>query len=172
MNIFAIESDKHGNIDWVRSAISQDNLRVVKMVLESCQMLCTSLNIIYDQQVTPYRSCHMNHPSTKWVRESSANFELLVEHTRALLAEYTERFGKIHKCQGVLDQILVLYDETMFNKHEPTKLPLCMPDEYKSDDVVESYRRFYASKPKVRYPKAKIPTWFQEHRGELKYEII
>ena len=44
MNIFAIESDSEGNIDWIKSAQSLDNLRVVKMILESCQILSTVLN--------------------------------------------------------------------------------------------------------------------------------
>ena len=45
MNIFAIEGDvETGQIDWVESAKSQDNLRVVKMILESCQILSTVLN--------------------------------------------------------------------------------------------------------------------------------
>ena len=34
MNIFAIESDAHGNVDWVASAQAQDNYRVVKMILD------------------------------------------------------------------------------------------------------------------------------------------
>lgn len=172
MNIFAIEQNNDGTIDWVGSATSQDNLRVVKMALESCQMLCTNLNHLYGEKVSPYRSCHLNHPSTKWARESSANFLLLVKHTEALLAEYTLRFGKIHKCQGVLEQVMELYDKSLFDLHTVTPLPLCMPDEYKSDNIVESYRRFYASKPKVRYPSAKIPSWFKDYRGDLAYEII
>ena len=45
MNIFAIEGDAEtGQIDWEASARSQDNLRVVKMILESCQILSTVLN--------------------------------------------------------------------------------------------------------------------------------
>jgi hypothetical protein len=172
MNIFAIEHDQAGNIDWVKSATSQDNLRVVKMALESCQMLCTNLNYLYGDKVSPYRSCHLNHPSTKWARESSANFLLLVKHAQALLDEYTRRFNKIHKCQGVLDRVIELYDKSMFDKHKPTPLPLCMPDEYKSNNIVESYRKFYAQKPKIRYPKSKIPNWFDQHRGGLEYDII
>ena len=35
MNIFAIEKSKSGGIDWIHSARSQDNYRVVKMILES-----------------------------------------------------------------------------------------------------------------------------------------
>ena len=61
MNIFGIEGNGK-NIDWVESAKSQDNYRVVKMILESCQMLCTNLNHLYGEQVAPYRSCHLNHP--------------------------------------------------------------------------------------------------------------
>ena len=89
MNIFAIEADAYGNIDWVASAKSQDNYRVVKMILESVQMLCTAINLQHEEQVTPYKNAHPKHPSTLWVRESSANFELLVEHTLAMLDEYT-----------------------------------------------------------------------------------
>ena len=45
MNIFAIEGDvETGEIDWVKSAQSQDNLRVVKMILESCQILSTAVS--------------------------------------------------------------------------------------------------------------------------------
>ena len=107
MNIFAIEGTNN-QIDWVQSAKSLDNYRVVKMILESCQMLCTAINDQHGEKVTPYKNAHLNHPSTKWVRASSANFECLVEHTLAMLEEYTERFGKIHKCAGVLEIMLDL----------------------------------------------------------------
>ena len=40
MNIFAIGGcEKTGTIDWEQSARELDNYRVVKMILESCQML-------------------------------------------------------------------------------------------------------------------------------------
>ena len=172
MNIFAIESDDQGNIDWIASAKSQDNYRVVKMILESCQMLCTAINMQHDEQVTPYRNAHPRHPSTLWVCESAANFELLVEHTLAMLDEYTERFGKIHKCAGVLEQVLDIYDPSRFPKQDETQLPLCMPPEFKTNNIVESYRRFYASKPRMRYPEMKIPVWFREYRGGNPFQII
>jgi len=171
MNIFAIEGNESG-IDWVKSAKSQDNYRVVKMILESCQMLCTTLNELSGKQVTPYRSTHKSHPSTKWVRASSTNFEALVEHTMAMLEEYTERFGKTHKCASVLEKCLDLYSPSLFSLQEQTRLPLAMPYEFHSDDIIESYRRFYASKPRIRYPKDKIPSWFLEYRGEQKFDII
>jgi len=171
MNIFAIEG-KDNNIDWVKSAQSQDNYRVVKMILESCQMLCTALNELAGKQVAPYRSTHKHHPSTKWVLSSSANFEALVEHTMALLEEYTLRFNKIHKCTSVLERCVDLYDANMFPTQEPTQLPLAMPLKFHSSNTIESYRRFYASKPRVRYPKNKVPRWFKKYRGKKEYQVI
>ena len=171
MNIFAIEKTESGGIDWIGSAKSQDNYRVVKMILESCQMLSTAINILYDDGVAPYKTTHVNHPSNKWVRESSENFECLVMHTVALLEEYTERFHKTHKCSGVLDKIVDLYDPSMFPSKEETMLPLCMPDELKEKCTVESYRRFYSSKPRIRYPYNKIPNWFIRYRGDTPFDI-
>ena len=79
MNIFAIEGDvETGEIDWVKSAQSQDNLRVVKMILESCQILSTVLN---EQGLdAPYRSFNPKHPSCLWAAESAANFMNLALH--------------------------------------------------------------------------------------------
>ena len=171
MNVFAIEGDGD-KIDWVKSAQSQDNYRVVKMILESCQMLCTTLNEQAGEQITPYRSTHKHHPSTKWVCASSANFEALVEHTMAMLEEYTKRFAKVHKCASVLEQCIKLYDAALFPLHESTPLPLAMPREFQSDSIVESYRRFYASKPRMRYPKDKVPAWLLAYRGEKTFDVV
>ena len=73
MNIFAIEGDvETGEIDWVKSAQSQDNLRVVKMILESCQILSTVLN---EQGLdAPYRSFNPKHPSCLWAAQSASNY--------------------------------------------------------------------------------------------------
>jgi len=60
----------------------------------------------------------------------------------------------------------------LFPRHDDTALPLCMPDYFKSEDIVESYRRYYSSKPKMRYPKEKIPTWFLEYRDGKEFIVI
>ena len=142
-----------------------------KMIVEYAQLLSTAQREKGNKDDTLYKSTHKNHPSTKWVRESSANFECLVRHTLSMLEEYTERFTKIHKCAGVLEKVIDLYDPTTFPSNEPTDLPLCMPEEYHSDDIVDSYRRFYTAKPRMRYPKSKIPAWFLEYREE-KFDLL
>ena len=170
MNIFAIESNEHGEIDWVKSAQSQDNYRLVKMILESCQILSTVLN---EQGIqAPYKSFNPKHPSCAWAAESSVNFEDLIVHCLAMLEEYTDRFNKQHKCAAVLEQIIKLYDPDKFYLHESTPLKMAMPDNFKSDNIVESYRKFYASKPRIRYPKEKIPVWFEKYRNGEPYVVV
>ena len=171
MNIFAISGNTEtGVIDWVQSGKEQDNYRLVKMILESCQILSTVLN---EQGLkAPYRSFNPKHPSCLWAAESSANFESLVEHTHSMLEEYTERFGKIHKCSGVLKQILELYNPSQFPQQQSTPLRLAMPEHFRCDNPVLSYRRFYASKPNVRYPRNKIPSWFTDLRGDRPFQVI
>ncbi len=171
MNIFAIESKENSDeIDWVKSAKSQDNYRVVKMILECCQILSTVLN---EQGVkAPYRSFNPKHPSCLWAAESAANFVDLVKHCEAMIEEYEDRFNKNHKCKQVLEKIVALYDADRFPTVEPTPLRMAMPDSFKSDSIVESYRRFYASKPRVRYPESKVPSWFAKYRGDVPFTII
>ena len=170
MNIFAIENDPSGNVDWVKSAQSLDNLRVVKMILESCQILSTVLN---EQGLhAPYKSFNPKHPSCLWAAESSMNFRALVIHADAMLKEYTERFGKVHKCDAVLDKIVGLYDKDNFDHHRLTPLRMAMPDFFKGSDIVESYRRYYANKKNMRYPAARVPDWFIKYRGDKEYQII
>ena len=170
MNIFAIENNKAGDIDWIKSAQSQDNYRVVKMILESCQILSTVLN---EQGIkAPYRSFNPKHPSCLWAAESSDNFKNLVIHCAAMIEEYEDRFNKIHKCKAVLNNIINLFDASKFITDKPTPLKMAMPNNFRSDNIVESYRRFYASKPNIRYPKEKISTWFVEYRKNIPFVTV
>ena len=157
MNIFAIEgNEKTGEIDWVKSAKSQDNYRVVKMILESCQILSTALN---EQGLkAPYRSFNPKHPSCLWAAERSENFRNLMEHCTAMIQEYEMRFGKTHKCKEVLVKIKEMYKPENFPTNKTTPLRMAMPDYFKiKNNPVLSYRKYYASKPRMRYPKDKVP---------------
>ena len=171
MNIFAIEGDTEtGEIDWVKSAQSQDNLRVVKMILESCQILSTVLN---EQGLdAPYRSFNPKHPSCLWAAESAANFMHLALHCEAMITEYGDRFGKTHKCAAALQKCVALFDADLFPTTQCTPLRLAMPDEFRSDNPVLSYRKFYAAKPRMRYPEAKVPRWFRQYRGDRDFQVV
>ena len=172
MNIFAIEGNENtGEVDWIKSAKSQDNMRVVKMILESCQILST---VLYEQgMIAPYRSFNPKHPSCMWAAESSENFRNLMKHCASMIQEYEMRFGKIHKCKEVLVKIKRMYKPENFPTNEPTPLRLAMPNHFKvENNPVISYRRYYASKPRMRYPKNKIPKWFKKYRNGKPYTIL
>ena len=89
-----------------------------------------------------------------------------------MIEEYEERFCKNHKCKAVLVKIKELYKPERFKNGEPTPLLLAMPEYFRSDNVVKSYRKYYASKSNMRYPKNKIPNWFEEYRKGKPYIIL
>jgi hypothetical protein len=90
----------------VECAKNLDDKRVVKMVLETAQMLCTALNLA--NQKTPYKSTHANHPSNMWARSTRSNWVWLWNHGVALCSEYTSRYGRVHKCESVIKSLFKL----------------------------------------------------------------
>jgi len=141
MNIFVLHPDPG------IAARMQCDRHVVKMTLESAQMLSTAVNELGGQ--APYKSAHVNHPCSVWARKTTGNFLWLWEHGMALANEYTERYSKVHKSEAVIRHCRKVIKDVAwlggpdFKSRKVTAHPLCMPDEYKSDDAVESYRRFY-----------------------------
>ena len=147
MNIFAIEGNEStGEVNWYLSGRTQDNYRTVKMILESTQLLSTAMHL--NGMEGPYKPNHPKHPSTLWTAESSANWVSLLSHAFALCEEYEERFGKKHKCHSILVDMCKKVDYKKFPASKPTQLRLAMPEEFKSENVVKSYRDYYASKPR------------------------
>ena len=140
MNIFYLNSDPK------KAAVIQYNKHVVKMILESAQMLCTAHHCYgsSEQKVNvPYKQAHLNHPSTVWARKSKSTYMWLYDHMIALGKEYTKRYGKEHltikKCRDFLATPPVHIQGVEFC--EP---PQCMPDEYKvKGDSVSAYWNYY-----------------------------
>ena len=64
MNIF------YFNEDPVIAAKSQPDKMLVKMPLETAQMLCTAHRLLDGDEYADY----MNHPCTIWARECSGNY--------------------------------------------------------------------------------------------------
>ena len=148
MNIFYL--DKCPN----KAAKVQYNKHVVKMILESAQMLCTAHHCIMGEDAdVPYKVAHKNHPSTKWARQSGENYTWLYRHMMELGREYERRYGKKHlsiiKCEDPLSILPGGILETGL-----TKIPQCMPDEYKDECSVQAYWNYYiGEKHTVANPK-------------------
>lgn len=168
MNIFVVEEDP------VESAKALCDKHVVKMILESAQMLSTAHRILDGKKIITteknrkktsyvlestkrndllYRASHINHPCTIWCRESGANYNWLHKHLVALCEEYTARYHKIHKTQqiGLVD--FLSQAPSNMKKIELTPFAQAMPEQYKSTNAVVAYRKYYINE------KANIAQW-------------
>jgi len=145
------------NIFWLslnprKAAQAQVNSHVVKMPLETAQLLCSVLWLcgfaVETTETPPYKLTHKNHPCAKWARESLENYLWLVDMLEALGEEYTYRYGKQHKSVGYVSWFRENLPE--LESRGLTVPPCAMPDEYKIngcatfDDVIESYWWYYA----------------------------
>jgi hypothetical protein len=124
------------------------------MPLESAQMLSTIA--ASKGHKTQYKPVHHKHPATLWVGKSSANWNWLCEHGLGLCSEYTNRYSKIHKSEEIIREFYNktkdIFSDNVSSKNH-TEFAQCMPDAYKTENAVLSYRLFYI------YDKAKFATW-------------
>ena len=125
-----------------KAAQVQYNKHVVKMILESAQMLCTAHHHFNNGDKVPYKKAHYNHPSSIWVRENANHYDWLYKHMMALGREYTKRYNKIHltikKCKHILS---LLPPGLEFKKFKQP--PQCMPDKYKDKCSIKAYWNYY-----------------------------
>lgn len=159
MNIFVLDNDPK-----IAARYLCDK-HVVKMALETTQLLSTALNALGSSG--PYRTTHKNHPCSIWARASMRNFMWLYIHGLEICKEYTSRYNKIHKCESLLREMEDKIHPSLFASLEFTSHPKCMPDQYKVDDVVISYRNYYIG-DKARFAKWKTqePKWYSEMKLE------
>ena len=169
MNIFVNDSCP------VLSAVALPDKHIVKMPLETCQLI----SIIYSKWYhnwgtipkkdgTPYnttKGAFRNHPCTQWAAESYENLAWLIRHGQALCNEYRHRYGKIHSC---LESLCIAED--IFNDKTGKDIGIyknvksfvrAMPDEFKLDtsiDTFEAYKMYIASKPWVSSNYLRIPS--------------
>lgn len=151
MNIFYVDTDPK------IAAQSLCDKHVVKMILESAQMLCTARNSL--GYPSTYKSAYVNHPSNKWVRSSYNHYDWLFQHYAELCNEYIHRYNKNHKCFD-------LFWELSSNPVEDFGFippPQCMPDDYKCDDTVQAYRNYYkyGKAHILKYTKRERPEWLK-----------
>ncbi len=152
MNIFVVDEDP-------RIAARQlCDKHVVKMILESAQMLCSA----FENGEAPYRRAYYNHPCTKWARESTANYEWLLTHAYQLCDEYFDRYSKVHKSLDAIDWCDNHYADLNLPNTILTPFAQAMPDEYKNDDAVKAYRDYYNGEKSyfAKWKSQLVPEWF------------
>ena len=145
MNIFYLDKCPR------KAAQYQYNKHVVKMILESAQMLCTAHHCYGDKdqvENVPYKQAHLNHPSTVWTRRSKSTYMWLYNHMMALGNEYTKRYGKTHlsitKCKDFL-----AIPPRHIQGDDWCQPPQAMPDKYKDECSIQAYWNYYIGEKHV-----------------------
>lgn len=155
MNIFVLDHDIE------RCAQYHCDQHVVKMILESVQILCTALN--KKGIVTPYKSTHLKHPCVLWVEESFDNFLWLKDLALFLNDEYRYRFDKQvdHQSISVLREISIY----RYARRGMTPFTQAMPAAYKiPGDTIAAYRQFYLAEKLhfARWTRREKPDWLTD----------
>jgi hypothetical protein len=139
MNIFYLDESP------VRAAKLQCDQHVVKMILESAQLLSTAHHEL-DGTSPAYKPTHKNHPSAIWARSGRRQYRWLYDHMMALGDEYTRRYGKVHLTIQKHSETLREPPKAMPLLTDWSEPPQCMPDECKRDSAVEGYFTYYKYK--------------------------
>ena len=152
MNIFYLDE----NIDTC--AQYHVDAHVVKMILESAQMLCTAAHL--HGMPTPYKPTHVNHPCVIWTAASAENWDWLRALMTALNKEYQYRFEhkKPHQSMVALQALT----KPPISSLGLTDRPQVMPESYKiPGHPVQAYRAYYASEKRhiLSYTKRVTPAW-------------
>ena len=172
MNIFYLHPSPY------TSARMQCDKHVVKMILETAQLLSTAHREIdgddYADSNGLYKRTHKNHPSAVWVRQSHYHYLWTFEHFRGLLDEYTKRYGKTHASARLL--VALSRQPRNISVTPFVAPPQCMPDAYKQSDTVRAYRAYYLADKAymAKWAYSTTPAWFSsadpsdttEHPGE------
>ena len=160
----------------IQSARNLPDKHIVKMPLETCQMLSIiysdwyyGVGKLYKSDGTPYRTAHgafRNHPCTQWAAANQHNLSWLIVHGLALCTEYTYRYHKVHTCHAVLSQAADIYDKCFDDSwsqsyHKVTDFTRAMPDDLKYNariNTIEAYKYYLNTKPWLAHNYLRIPS--------------
>jgi len=163
MNIFVLDNDPE------TAAQMMCDKHIPKMIVETYQMLGSALRrhgatddqMPLTQAGKPLKGGYHHHPCTKWVGDNICNFAWTWWHGIELCNEYTFRYGKVHSCERGIRHIGQMFD--MIPNGPQTPYAQAMPDEYKSANAIDSYRRYYIME-KAYFAKwergREKPDWF------------
>lgn len=152
MNIFILSDDPS------EAAKMHNDRHVVKMILESAQMLST---VVRESGIDAgYEPCFRNHPCTQWAGESLSNWKWLRNLALELNKEYMRRFDndEWHASARVIESL----PEPNITDSGLTEPPRAMPDHCKQESVVQSYREYYRTEKEhiAEWSNRKEPEWY------------
>lgn len=106
MNIFMTHPSPVQSARWL------DDVRVNKMLTESCQLLSTAIRICSRDDPSLcrgiYKTTHKNHGCAVWVRSGRDNYIWLATHAMELYCLYNQKNNRVHASLAVLERLMPL----------------------------------------------------------------
>lgn len=163
MNIFVCD------LHPVQAAQHLADRHVVKMVLETAQVLATVAQLKEITWKDQYKITHKHHPVVKGCMTDEDYLRWTACHGLALLSEYRYRYSREHKAQPHIEKALSTLCASGLWAAEPSPhWPKAVLDQYKDvEDVVQAYRLHLADKyirweSKAKWTRRGPPEWLQE----------
>ncbi len=155
MNIFILDYD-------IDTCVTQHvDKHVVKMPTEYTQMLSTSVRVSGIDY--GFKIAHLNHPCTKWARESLSNWLWLRDLTEALNAEWQHRYEHTHDHKSWT--MAKSLPHPNIEDIGLTTFPQAMFDDVKHSDTVTAYRQFYNKYKRhlFAWKRREVPDWIEDY---------
>jgi len=183
MNLFLVDYDVNKIAEYYFDK------HVLKMTLETAQLLSTAHRYVDGYMVIEriknrnykrwhlidpcmqdalYKSTHVNHPTAKWIRESTYNYNFAYDLFIALAKEYEYRYGKPHLSYIKLKDLLKNPPKRLTKTGSFVYMPeqfQAIPIEYKQKDPVEAYRTYILLDKQhlFHWTKRDIPYWIPKN---------
>ena len=161
----------------IQSARNLPDKHIVKMPLETCQMLAIiysdwyyGIGQLHKVNGQPYATKHgafRKHPCTIWAAENYWNLSWLISHGLALCDEYTARYGKVHSCLAPMIEAVDIFEAAfdfnvdIYKDSLPMTFTRAMPEDIKFDktiDTITAYKRYLNTKPWLATNYLRIPS--------------
>ena len=160
----------------IQSARNLPDKHIVKMPLETCQMLSIiysdwyyGIGQLHKLDGTPYRTAHgafRKHPCTIWAAAHYGNLSWLITHGLALCDEYQARYNKTHSCYAPMLEAVSIFESAFdFNidiyKDTVDTFTRAMPEHLKFDNTISTitaYKRYLNTKPWLATNYLRIPS--------------
>ena len=172
MNIFVLDYDVK------KCAEYHVNQHIIKQISEYSQILATNIYLttghiieVSNQELfyKLYPKCkhtilptHQNHPVTVFARKSIQNFKWLMRLLDEIHKEWIYRYNHPkNKIHASYYKLLDGYVEPNLPDIGMTDFSLVMPDKYKYDCAVKSYRDYYIGDKQhlLKYKRREYPEW-------------
>lgn len=183
MNIFVTNKNPH------LAVRDLDDRRLVKMVLETAQIICTAHIIRNTQQPIPYKATHIKHPCCVWASSDLENLFWLTDYFVEISEEYCYRFNKVHKSYTALRH-LPLVDCSILYRYRDKDFDLifqnCAANTTKGlnfkriEDTVLAYRLYLAARWELelqsgyqpKFTKRDFPEWYKREVEGVDYVSV